>query len=91
MRPESNNSLYPGYFRSLPGFGRYAVLGSDESGVFNLQISNASLGDEAVYECQVSDDDDDDDDYSEDDDDDHDDVARSALTAPTSPSAPAPS
>ena len=55
-RPESNNSLYPGYFRSLPGFGRYAVLGSDESGVFNLQISNASLGDEAVYECQVSDD-----------------------------------
>ena len=56
LRPESNNSLYPGYFRSLPGFGRYAVLGSDESGVFNLQISNASLGDEAVYECQVSDD-----------------------------------
>ena len=48
--------MYPGYFRSLPGFGRYAVLGSDESGVFNLQISNASLGDEAVYECQVSDD-----------------------------------
>ena len=47
--------MYPGYFRSLPGFGRYAVLGSDESGVFNLQISNASLGDEAVYECQVSD------------------------------------
>ena len=77
--------MYPGYFRSLPGFGRYAVLGSDESGVFNLQISNASLGDEAVYECQVSDDDDDGDD------DDHDDVARSALTAPTSPSAPAPS
>ena len=48
--------MCPGYFRSLPGFGRYAVLGSDESGVFNLQISNASLGDEAVYECQVSDD-----------------------------------
>ena len=86
MRPESNNSLYPGYFRSLPGFGRYAVLGSDESGVFNLQISNASLGDEAVYECQVSDDHDDDKEE-----DDHDDVARSALTAPTSPSAPAPS
>ena len=77
--------MYPGYFRSLPGFGRYAVLGSDESGVFNLQISNASLADEAVYECQVSDDSDDDDVY------DRDDVARSALTAPTSPSAPAPS
>ena len=83
--------MYPGYFRSLPGFGRYAVLGSDESGVFNLQISNASLADEAVYECQVSDDHDDDDDIDDDDDDDHDGVARSALTAPTSPSAPAPS
>ena len=42
-----------GYFRELPGFGRYAVLGTDESGVFNLQINNATLGDEAVYECQV--------------------------------------
>ena len=29
------------------------MLGSDESGVFNLQINNASLADEAVYECQV--------------------------------------
>lgn len=29
------------------------VLGSDKSGVFNLQINNASLSDEAVYECQV--------------------------------------
>ena len=37
----------------MPGFGRYAVLGSDESGVFNLQITNATLNDEAVYECQV--------------------------------------
>ena len=29
------------------------MLGTDESGVFNLQITNASLADEAVYECQV--------------------------------------
>ena len=42
-----------GYYRELPGFGRYEVLGSDKSGVFNLQINNASLSDEAVYECQV--------------------------------------
>ena len=47
-----NNNL-SGYYRSLPGFGRYEVLGSDKSGVFNLQINNASLSDEAVYECQV--------------------------------------
>ena len=46
-------NLFAGYFRELPGFGRYAVLGTDESGVFNLQITNATLNDEAVYECQV--------------------------------------
>ena len=48
-----NCPYFAGYFRELPGFGRYAVLGSDESGVFNLQITNATLNDEAVYECQV--------------------------------------
>ena len=47
------NSLFAGYYRDLPGFPRYSVLGSDESGVFNLQITAASLEDEAVYECQV--------------------------------------
>ena len=47
------NSNITGYYRELPGFGRYEVLGSDKSGVFNLQINNASLADEAVYECQV--------------------------------------
>merc|ERR1712235_179109 len=49
----TKDGLTLGYFRELPGFGRYAVLGTDESGVFNLQINNATLGDEAVYECQV--------------------------------------
>ena len=29
------------------------MIGTDDSGVFNLQINNATLGDEAVYECQV--------------------------------------
>ena len=42
-----------GYNRELPGFPRYSVLGTDESGVFNLQILNATLEDEAEYECQV--------------------------------------
>jgi hypothetical protein len=42
-----------GYNRELPGFPRYSVVGTDESGVFNLQILNATLEDEAEYECQV--------------------------------------
>ena len=46
-------ALLPGYYRDLPGFPRYSVLGSDESGVFNLQIVDATLEDEATYECQV--------------------------------------
>ena len=45
--------IFLGYYRELPGFSRYSVLGSDESGVFNLQIINATLEDESVYECQV--------------------------------------
>lgn len=31
----------------------FTFLGTDESGVFNLQILNATLSDEAEYECQV--------------------------------------
>lgn len=45
--------FFAGYDRKLPGFPRYSVLGSDDSGVFNLEISNATLEDDAVYECQV--------------------------------------
>ncbi len=45
--------LGAGYNRELPGFPRYSVVGTDESGVFNLQILNATLEDEAEYECQV--------------------------------------
>ena len=42
-----------GYDRSIPGIPRYAVLGSEESGNFSLQISHVSLEDDADYECQV--------------------------------------
>ena len=44
---------FSGYDRSIPGIPRYAVLGSDESGNFSLQIGNVSLEDDADYECQV--------------------------------------
>ena len=50
-----NLSLFyiTGYDRSIPGIPRYAVLGSDETGNFSLQIRNVSLEDDAEYECQV--------------------------------------
>ena len=51
----ANNSVFcfAGYDRKLPGFPRYTVLGSDESGEYSLKVSNATLEDDAVYECQV--------------------------------------
>lgn len=37
----------------IPGFPRYSVLGDRTQGVYNLKISNASLDDDAEYQCQV--------------------------------------
>ena len=45
--------FFAGYDRTLPGFERYSVLGTDDNGIFNLQIVNASLEDDAIFECQV--------------------------------------
>ena len=42
-----------GYDRLLPGFDRYSVLGKDSIGTYNLQVTNASVHDDAKYECQV--------------------------------------
>ncbi|XP_076325674.1 irregular chiasm C-roughest protein-like isoform X2 [Tachypleus tridentatus] len=39
--------------RSLAGFPRYSMVGSDEEGDFSLQITNVSLEDDAVFQCQV--------------------------------------
>ncbi|XP_072155743.1 nephrin [Bemisia tabaci] len=36
------------------GFPRYTVVGDAKNGVFNLRISNASLDDDAQFQCQVS-------------------------------------
>ena len=44
---------FSGYDRRLPGFERYSVLGTDDNGMFNLQIVNATLEDDAIFECQV--------------------------------------
>ncbi|XP_041038539.1 nephrin-like, partial [Carcharodon carcharias] len=43
--------LGPG--RSLPGFPRYSVIGNSLAGVFNLQIDNVQLEDDASFQCQV--------------------------------------
>ena len=45
--------FFAGYDRKLPGFPRYTVLGSDASGEYSLKVSNATLEDDAIYECQV--------------------------------------
>ena len=42
-----------GFSAVIPGFPRYSVLGDRTQGVYNLKISNASLEDDAEYQCQV--------------------------------------
>ncbi|XP_065093879.1 nephrin isoform X2 [Ochlerotatus camptorhynchus] len=42
-----------GFSTTIPGYPRYSVLGDRNSGVYNLKISNASLEDDAEYQCQV--------------------------------------
>lgn len=45
--------LLTGFSAVIPGFPRYSVLGDRTQGVYNLKISNASLDDDAEYQCQV--------------------------------------
>ncbi|XP_055703613.1 nephrin [Phlebotomus papatasi] len=42
-----------GFSAVIPGYPRYSVLGDRSQGVYNLRISNASLEDDAEYQCQV--------------------------------------
>jgi hypothetical protein len=42
-----------GYDESISGNPRYSMVGDSASGVFNLRIINASLDDDADFECQV--------------------------------------
>ncbi|XP_060520055.1 nephrin isoform X3 [Cylas formicarius] len=42
-----------GFLSVIPGFPRYSVIGDRRHGVYNLRISNASLEDDAEYQCQV--------------------------------------
>lgn len=42
-----------GFSAVIPGFPRYSVLGDRQQGVYNLKVSNASLEDDAEFQCQV--------------------------------------
>lgn len=52
----SNNILnifLTGYDAEIPGHDNYRMIGDSDHGVFNLQIKNISLEDDAEFECQV--------------------------------------
>lgn len=42
-----------GFSAVIPGYPRYSVLGDRVQGVYNLKVSNASLEDDAEYQCQI--------------------------------------
>ncbi|XP_055904488.1 nephrin isoform X2 [Eupeodes corollae] len=42
-----------GFSTIIPGYPRYSVIGDFNQGVYNLQISNTTLEDDAEYQCQV--------------------------------------
>ncbi|XP_030387432.1 nephrin [Scaptodrosophila lebanonensis] len=42
-----------GFSAVIPGFPRYSVLVDAKHGTYNLQIKNATLEDDAEYQCQV--------------------------------------
>ena len=44
----------PGYERDLPGFPRYRIVGDADAGVSDLEVSNVTLDDDALFQCQVS-------------------------------------
>ncbi|CRK97555.1 CLUMA_CG010940, isoform A [Clunio marinus] len=42
-----------GFSEKIPGYPRYSMIGDRNYGVFNLRIHNASLEDDAEFQCQV--------------------------------------
>ncbi|RZF33582.1 hypothetical protein LSTR_LSTR015989, partial [Laodelphax striatellus] len=37
----------------IPGYPRYSMTGDSSNGVYNLRVVNASLEDDAEFQCQV--------------------------------------
>lgn len=42
-----------GFSEKIPGYPRYSMIGDRNYGVYNLRIQNASLEDDAEFQCQV--------------------------------------
>lgn len=44
---------FAGFSEKIPGYPRYTMIGDRSYGIFNLRIQNASLEDDAEFQCQV--------------------------------------
>lgn len=44
---------FTGFERTMPSFPRYKFLGNEEQGEHHIRIENATLEDDAEYQCQV--------------------------------------
>ncbi|XP_064471878.1 nephrin-like isoform X2 [Ornithodoros turicata] len=49
----SKDGFVLGFNRSIPGYPRYTMIGDPAQGVHNIRIENATLEDDAEYQCQV--------------------------------------
>lgn len=49
----SKDGFVLGFNRSIPGYPRYSMTGDPLQGIHNLKIENATLDDDAEYQCQV--------------------------------------
>lgn len=45
--------FFIGFSEKIPGYPRYSMIGDRSYGIFNLRIQNASLEDDAEFQCQV--------------------------------------
>lgn len=46
-------SPFAGFNDKIPGYPRYSMGGDHGAGQFNLRIQNASIDDDAEFQCQV--------------------------------------
>ncbi|NXJ16810.1 KIRR1 protein, partial [Odontophorus gujanensis] len=50
----TKDGLALGMGQGLKAWPRYRIVGTADSGQYNLEISDAELSDDAVYECQAT-------------------------------------
>lgn len=54
-RGEGGEAVVPPCHRAVPpAWPRYRIVGTADSGQYNLEIRDAELSDDAVYECQAT-------------------------------------